>query len=147
MITALTVYAEAATAVLTGLFFTFSVVVMPALARRPAAEAIAAMQQMNRTIINPLFMLAFLGGPVVGAVVAVLKNFALLPTIAAGLLVAGMLGLTMGVNVPMNNALDRADAGSAAGQELWGTYLRRWTAWNHVRTVVCLAATVLYALA
>ena len=44
-----------------GLFFAFSVSVMQALARLPSAEGIAAMQSINSAIINPLFLLVFLG--------------------------------------------------------------------------------------
>ncbi|WHT15752.1 DUF1772 domain-containing protein [Crossiella sp. CA-258035] len=145
--TALTVAAETTTAVLTGLFFTFSAVVMPALAKRPPAEAADTMRQLNRTIVNPLFLLAFLGAPITAAAVAVVGEFAVLPTIAAVLVVGGMLAVTAIVNVPMNNALEASDPATAAGQELWSGYLRRWTAWNHLRTAACLGATVLYALA
>ncbi|GAA2813619.1 anthrone oxygenase family protein [Crossiella cryophila] len=144
---ALTVVAESTTAILTGLFFTFSAVVMPALAKRPAQEAAEVMRQVNRTIVNPLFLLAFLGAPISSAVLAVLEGFPLLPTIAAVLVVGGMLAVTAIVNVPMNNALDAADPATPAGQELWRGFLRRWTGWNHLRTIACLGATVLYALA
>jgi uncharacterized membrane protein len=44
-----------------GLFFAFSVSVMKALARRPSAEGIAAMQSINVAIINPVFLVAFFG--------------------------------------------------------------------------------------
>src|SRR6476646_7433171 len=44
-----------------GVFFAFSTFVMSALARLPAAQGIAAMQAINITVINPWFMLAFLG--------------------------------------------------------------------------------------
>jgi uncharacterized membrane protein len=44
-----------------GVFFAFSTFVMPALARLQPAQGIAAMQSINITAINPLFMLALLG--------------------------------------------------------------------------------------
>jgi uncharacterized membrane protein len=44
-----------------GLFFAFSISVMKALAHIPAAEGIAAMQSINISIINPLFLSVFLG--------------------------------------------------------------------------------------
>src|SRR5215475_3517014 len=44
-----------------GLFFAFSVAVMQALARLPAAGGIAAMQSINSAILNPLFLAVFLG--------------------------------------------------------------------------------------
>src|SRR5262249_36312950 len=45
---------------LAGLFFAFSVAVMQALARLPAAGGIAAMQSINIAILNPLFLSVFL---------------------------------------------------------------------------------------
>jgi uncharacterized membrane protein len=44
-----------------GLFFAFSTSVMPGLRRLPPADGAAAMQQMNRTILNPLFGVVFGG--------------------------------------------------------------------------------------
>ena len=52
----------------------------------------------------------------------------------------------MSLNVPMNQALDDANPASVAGTELWRNYLRRWTAWNHVRTVAGAIATALLVL-
>jgi uncharacterized membrane protein len=61
--------------------------------------------------------------------------------------VVGSFVLTMVANVPLNNRLDAADPDSPAGAEVWADYLVRWTAWNHIRTVLCAAATAALALA
>ena len=61
--------------------------------------------------------------------------------LAGGLLyVVGGFLVTIVFNVPMNNALAVVDPASAEGASYWTRYLTRWTAWNHVRTVACLAA-------
>ena len=44
-----------------GIFFTFSSFVMKALSRLPAAEGIAAMQSINVVVLNPSFLGAFIG--------------------------------------------------------------------------------------
>src|SRR4030095_14965531 len=44
-----------------GAFFAFSTFVMRALSRLPANEGVAAMQSINVAVINPWFMLVFLG--------------------------------------------------------------------------------------
>ena len=44
-----------------GFFFAFSTAVMGGLARRPAAEAMAAMQSINLVVLNPVFRTAFFG--------------------------------------------------------------------------------------
>ncbi len=48
-------------ALIGGVFFTFSNFVMKALARVPSAEGIAVMQSINVVVINPSFMGAFMG--------------------------------------------------------------------------------------
>jgi uncharacterized membrane protein len=129
--------------------FAFSTSVMPALGRRPDAEGMAAMQAMNSAILNPVFLALFSGTALLCAALAVTAPFtadeshAVLRGLGAGLYVVGAFGLTMGVNVPMNDALDASDPTSVAGVDLWRGYLRRWTAWNHVRTVAGAVATAL----
>jgi uncharacterized membrane protein len=51
------------TGLMAGLFFAFSVSVMRALASRPAAEGIAAMQAISRAILNPVFLVVFFNVP------------------------------------------------------------------------------------
>ena len=116
-----------------GVFVAFSVAVMPALARRPAAEAVAMMQAVNRVIVGPAFLLLFLGTGVVAAAAAVLDTGAV---VGAALYLAGALGVTMVVNVPLNNALE------ADGEATWARYQRRWTAWNHLRALASTGAAV-----
>src|SRR5690606_32150445 len=54
--------------------------------------------------------------------------------------VAGVAVLTVGYHVPRNDALDRLDPDGAGTPAAWATYLRTWTAANHVRTLAGLAA-------
>ena len=130
-----------------GLFFAFSVAVMGALARIQPPEGIAAMQSINRVILNPLFLLVFLGTAAVCLVVAVTSLWRWHEAGAACLLVGAMLYLvgtfvvTMLFNVPLNNALDAAAPAGADSARLWADYLSTWTAWNHVRTITSTAAT------
>ena len=58
-----------------GVFFAFSTFVMPALAKLPAPQGIAAMQSINVSAITPLFMLALFG---TGAACLFLSGYALL---------------------------------------------------------------------
>jgi uncharacterized membrane protein len=48
-------------------------------------------------------------------------------------------------NVPLNVELDRTDP--AAGAAVWQRYVHDWTAWNHLRTLLCAVASVLLLLA
>jgi uncharacterized membrane protein len=129
-----------------GLFFAFSTSVMPGLRRLSPADGAAAMQQMNRTILNPLFYAVFLGTAVVCLLLVAAAPFGgragtAWIVIGALLYLVGSVGLTMVVNVPMNNRLDAADPASDEGSRIWADFLSRWTPWNHVRALACTAAT------
>jgi uncharacterized membrane protein len=149
LITTATAVAAVAAGLVAGVMLAFSTSVMPALRRRPAAEGMAAMQTMNAAILNPLFGALFGGSALLCAALAITAPFttdqshALWRGVGAALYVAGTIGLTMGVNVPMNEALDEADPANGASTGLWQRYLRRWTAWNHVRTLAGTASSAL----
>jgi uncharacterized membrane protein len=67
-----------------------------------------------------------------------------LPLLAGALCyLVGSLLVTMIFNVPLNDRLAAAGAETAEAVSFWSEYLRIWTAWNHVRTILSLAATVL----
>jgi uncharacterized membrane protein len=135
-----------------GVFFAFSSFVMGALGRLPPAQGIAAMQSMNIVVINPAFMTVFLGTG--AASVAVAVTALSLPDPARAYLLggalaylAGVIGVTMAFNVPLNNAVDAADPASGEAARFWSHYSRQWTAWNHVRTIAGIAAGALMAMA
>ena len=50
---------------LSGLYFIFSFCVMGALDAQPPASAIATMNSINAVIVNPPFMLIFMGTPLI----------------------------------------------------------------------------------
>jgi uncharacterized membrane protein len=133
------------------LFFAFSAFIIRALALRPAGEGMAAMVSINRVILRSLFMPAFFGtallsGLIGGWAVTHWGPASWWLTAGAGLYLVGSIGVTMLWNVPLNNAIDRADP-AADNAALWADYCRRWTVWNHVRTFASLAAAAAFILA
>lgn len=136
-----------------GIFFAFSTFVMKALAQQPPAQGIAAMQSINITVINPLFMLAFLGTGVTCLFLAVSLLLKWHQPGSAYLLIGSLLYLvgtvlvTIVFNVPLNDALAIVKPDSTDGANLWSSYLTNWTFWNHVRTAAALAAATLLTLA
>jgi len=136
-----------------GVFFAFSTFVMPALARLPAAQGIAAMQSINITAINRWFMAALLGTALLCLVLIALSLLywsepgALLRLLASVLYLAGVIIVTRAFNIPLNDALAVASPESADAANLWSRYLSVWTAWNHVRTVAPLGAAALLTAA
>jgi uncharacterized membrane protein len=132
-------------AVVGGVFLAFSSFVMAALRRLPAAHGIAAMQSINVTVINPLFMTVLFGTGAAAVVLAALEPSGLVIA-AAVTYVLGVLGVTMAYNVPRNNALDALDPAAPGAVDAWARFVREWTAANHVRTVAgIVAAGLLWA--
>lgn len=149
----LTLLAALGCGLMAGVFFAFSAFVMKAFARLPAAEGMAAMQSINRAVINPLFLTVFLG-TAAACGVALIVSLLRWHTSGAGYLLVGSLLYLVGTflvtvvfNVPMNNALAAVAPSDPEGANLWANYLTSWTAWNHMRTAAALAAAALFTLA
>ena len=129
-----------------GLFFVFSAFMMTALARLGAPQGIAAMQSVNVAILNPLFLIVFMGTAVLSLVTAVgaIWNWSATGSgwmLAGSLLyLVGIMAVTMLFNVPLNDALAAVDPASGEGAALWARYLDVWVKWNHLRTVAGLGA-------
>jgi len=138
-------------ALLGGVYFAFSAFIMTALGQVGSAGT-AAMNSINRVILKSGFMPLFFGTTLACAALAVIgllhwQSAGSLRLIGGGLLyVGGMFGVTMFCNVPLNNALQAVTTESRTGTAIWNDYLRRWTRWNHVRTVSCLGAAGLFVL-
>lgn len=126
---------------------------MKALSRLPAPQGIAAMQAINVAVINPLFLLTFIG---TAGACAVLAVWALLRWQSPGApwqLTGSLLYLsltmlvTFACNIPQNDGLAAVNPASPEGAQLWARLLPNWTAWNHVRTVGALGASTCFIIA
>ncbi|MGV9453377.1 anthrone oxygenase family protein [Streptomyces sp. NPDC003635] len=149
----LTVLGVLGTGLVAGVFCAFSTFVMKGLAALPPAQGVAAMQAINVAAVTPAFMIVFIGSAVLCAVLAVV-TFVLWPDegtvellLGSALYLCGSFGVTMVANVPRNDALMKLEPGTAEAAAYWTTYVREWTAWNHVRMVASAAAAVCYVLA
>ncbi len=153
LLTALTWISALGAALIAGVFFGFSTFVMAALGRRPPAEGVAAMQEINVVVVRSGFIAVFFATAVASAALAL---FALLRWddpravwwLAGALLYGvGTFALTIVRNVPLNDALAAVDPASPEGATVWARYLTEWTWWNTVRTAASLAATAAFILA
>jgi uncharacterized membrane protein len=139
--------ATLAAGLLAGLFYAFAVAVMPGLGRSDSRTFIDAMQQINTAIVNPWFMVSFLGAPVLTAIAAALHlradGGAVLPwTVAAFVLLMATLIITFRINVPLNNALDAAGSPDRITDlaVIREHFEATWVRWNIVRAVASTAA-------
>ncbi|MDT9694596.1 anthrone oxygenase family protein [Streptomyces sp. P17] len=149
----LTVLGVLGTGLVAGVFCAFSTFVMKGLAALPPGQGVAAMQAINVAAVTPAFMLVFIGSAVLCAVLAVV-TFVLWPDegtvellLGSALYLFGSFGVTMVANVPRNDALMKMEAGTREAAAYWTTYVREWTAWNHVRMVASAGAAISYVLA
>ena len=149
----LTFIAALGSGLVAGVLFGFSTFIMPGLGRLSAAEATRAMQSINITAITPLFMGALFGtaavcaAAMVGVAVDWDSSYGVYVLVGGALYLIGVIGVTMAANVPRNNVLAAVDSTGPDAERVWSTYLREWTAWNHVRTVAPLIAAGLFVAA
>ena len=134
----------------TGLLFAFSNFIMRALAKLQPEHGMFAMQQINEKIINPLFLLFFLGTPLLCAIIAI-YNLLHLHYVHNVLLLVGCMGYIIGpfgitvlYNVPLNNKL--AEVQPAEGVNVWDEYQVKWQRWNHIRTYIGLVSIIFLCL-
>lgn len=152
-IDAVTIVAALGCGLMAGFFFSFSFLVMQALARQPQASGIATMQTINIVVFNPVFGSSFILAAAACLVVMLgaltrapgPDTFYLLT--GGGLYLTGTLLVTAVCNVPRNDRLAAVDAKAPAANAVWTDYLATWTPWNSVRTFAALAATALLIFA
>jgi uncharacterized membrane protein len=121
-----------AAGLLAGVFFVFAVVIMPAFRGVDDHTFVVSMNRINVSIVNPVFVLIFLGAPVLAVVAAVLDRTPIL-------YVAAALGLTtllisIAVNIPLNNKL--------AANLSRENFENVWVLWNAVRSVTAIGSFV-----
>ncbi|MEV0902375.1 anthrone oxygenase family protein [Actinoplanes sp. NPDC049802] len=133
----LTTAAVIGSGLLSGVFFAFSAFVMSGLRRLPDPDGAAAMRSINVTAQRPPLMIALFGvsalcvAMIVRAMVTWPQPGAAWLLAGALLTIAGGLGVTVAVNVPLNNRLE-------AGAVTWSRFVAGWEPANHARTVLCL---------
>ncbi|WP_436844250.1 DUF1772 domain-containing protein [Streptomyces subrutilus] len=139
--------ATLSTGLMAGLFAAFSYSVMPGLARSSDHTLVEAMQGINKAIINPAFMLPFMGSiPLLGLAVFLAWRAdgrpALPWLIAALVLYLVAFVVTSAVNVPLNDQLANAGDPDHVRRlaEVRADFEDRWVLWNNVRALLHTAA-------
>jgi uncharacterized membrane protein len=125
-----------------GTYYVWACGVMPGLARADDRTFVTTLTHVNQAIVNPVFMLTFLGAPILAAVAAATSPPPARPWLIAGLaLTAATVAVTVVGNVPLNNALGRVtattDADLAAARAAFET---AWVRWNVLRALTSTAA-------
>jgi uncharacterized membrane protein len=148
------VLATVSTGLMAGVFFAYSISFMRGLVRSDDRTFVTAFQNVDRAIINPVFLSIFLGTLVISVLATIVHvgqdGRSVLPwIIAATVLYLAVFVITVRVHVPLNNAIkaagdpDRIDV--TATRERFNE--SRWMGWNAVRTVLTVAALTCLAVA
>ena len=141
------------TGMMAGLFFGWMVSVIPGLRVVDDGAYVATMQSINVKIVNPAFVIPFVVTPVLLAIAGLLEYRAGRQQRAGQLwasaltYVVGVLAVTAAGNIPLNNALDAFDPGSASPSQILNertSYEGPWNKWHLARTI---AASVAFGLA
>lgn len=145
------------TALIAGLFYAYSCSVNPGLGKLNDSAYLAAMQNINLAIQNPLFFFSFMGTVILLPLSAYMNYTAkgssrrfLCLSSAAVIYLLGTFGVTVFCNVPLNEALANFDLQSANAQELLEqrtNFETPWNKWHAVRTIAAVISLLLVLMA
>ncbi|WP_033959416.1 DUF1772 domain-containing protein [Psychroserpens jangbogonensis] len=129
-----------------GLCFTWSNAITPGIGRLDDLSYLSAFQQMNRSILNPLFILVFFGPFFLGLINLYLFKNASNPMIwlmflAIAFYFFGVVLVTIFGNVPLNEILDKTDLASSSIEELKqhrSVFEVKWNRLHLIRTATSI---------
>lgn len=141
------------TALIAGLFYSYACSVNLGLGKLTDGAYLSAMQSINRQIQNPIFFMSFMGTLLFLPISSWMEysysgfsnSFWLLAS-AAVVYVIGTFGITIAVNVPLNEALDKFVISSASIEQLAAqrkSFEIPWNRYNTIRTVAAIIALIL----
>ena len=156
MTTFILVLTVTATALITGFFYAYFCSVNSGLGQLTNKEYLAAMQSINKVILNPAFFASFMGTLFLLPLSSWLlyragasQSFLLL-LIAALVYAIGAFGVTIFGNVPLNEALARFNLSSASVEGLANQrtmFEMPWNKLHNIRTFASLVSLVLTIIA
>ena len=135
-----------------GAFDVFAHAIMPGLKKADDRTFVAAFQNIDRAILNPRFLGVTFFGPLVAITAAAIANRGekhRAHVAAALVLYLAAVGISVRVNIPLNNAIsaagdpDRIDLAAVRAQ----FDEKRWARWNNARVLTSTGAFALLAWA
>ncbi|WP_167017343.1 DUF1772 domain-containing protein [Chitinophaga sp. Cy-1792] len=135
------------TGLMAGLFLCWSIATMPGITQLNDSQFIAAMQAMNRAIVNPVFVISYMAPLVLLPLLSwkTLHHPAFGIILTATILYIVSFLITMVCNVPLNEALDKVDVAQAGADVLKQqrlNFVSAWITWHTIRTVMMIISFV-----
>jgi uncharacterized membrane protein len=145
------VAAMVALALVTGLNYTFSVAIMPALADADDSTFVEITQRFND---NPIFQITYFVALALMVVAPLVQRrhgsgVALRWTVASLVLFGIVVAVTLGIHVPLNEDIDQVSTSDSVASlaEARDDFEDPWVAWHVVRTVLSTAAVAAFGRA
>jgi len=138
-----------------GLFYAWSVSVIPGTQKVSDTTYLEAMQSINRAILNPAFFVVFFGSLLFLSVASIAEFHTSRPAFwlmlsASIIYLVGTLGVTGLGNVPLNNQLEALNLPELALEKVntfRKFYESNWNRLHQIRTLCAIASFVLATLA
>jgi uncharacterized membrane protein len=139
-----------------GLFYSWSISVTPGLAKINDENYLTTFQSMNRAILNPAFLIIFMGLVILLILLSYLSYNSTEPAqfwyilSAAVLYITGVMAVTIFGNVPMNNTLELLQIESMNLEQMASFRLgfeSKWNKLNMIRTICSSLSFILLILA
>lgn len=144
------------TALMAGLFYSYSCSVVLGLKLLTDSEYLASMQSINKAIQNPLFFICFFGTLLLLPISTYLTysqhprlKFWLLLT-ATIIYFIGVFGVTAIGNIPLNEGLEKFNLANASKEAITvqrTIFEQRWNSLNTIRTLSSIFSLVLIVIA
>jgi len=149
--TLILLFATLLTGLLAGVFFTWTNAITPGIGRLNDVNYLKAFQHMNRTILNPLFYIVFMG-PLLLSVAATYFYKANPAYILWMLIVAtviyflGVIVVTILGNIPLNNMLDKTNLADISLEDAKSLRDKFETKWNKLHLIRTISSTTSFLL-
>lgn len=140
------------TGLIAGLMFSFSVAIIPGLTRLPDAGYLQSFQHINASILNPVFLFTFVL-PVLLLPLATILHYkqggsAWIWMLTASIVyIIAVFGVTIGGNVPLNEALAKTAISGASTESLSAIRAAFEPGWNKLHTIRTVANIIALAFA
>jgi len=140
MQTVILLFATLLTGLLAGIFFTWNNAITPGIGRLNDVSYLQAFQHMNRTILNPLFLIVFMGpvllSPAATYVYRANPAYILWMLIVASVIYfLGVFIVTILGNIPLNEMLDKANLADISLEDAKSLRDKFETKWNNLHLI------------
>ena len=134
-----------------GLCFIWANAITPGIGRLDDMSYLMSFQQMNRSIINPMFIITFFGPSIIGVISLIAfrgasRTIIWVLIVAVAIYFLGVVLITIFGNVPLNNTLDATELSSANRVDLKTLRDLFEVKWNRLHTIRTISAVVSFLL-